>query len=368
MFSLNERTPSYFRVMITKACNLSCPFCHKEGARKKQNFMGSISTEELSGMLKVAFYAGVRKFKFLGGEPLLRKDLPEIINQLRKESPTIDISLITSGAADPEMLRKCFASGLDRANMSIHGWDLERFKYNGGNERLFRYRQKNLEILLKLGRPLKLNYVYTGKEVEADLKALLDWACDKPLTVNVLDQLDNPSMSHSTVREALIKLCGPVKKETVDEDPDSLPTKLLEWASGLQVELKTSQLRDLSPWRSCNKCPAKDKCKEGIFAIRLAQNGDLRLCMDREDLKISLINSYRESHEKALSVWQNFIANMSSTQKKNAVIPILQDFPDIQRIGVPGDQFNSPVFLQDFHKRRMLPSSKGVCTVPQNLH
>jgi cyclic pyranopterin phosphate synthase len=332
------RHPTYLRIVLTEACTMRCTFCHAEGLKLPETLFDgsdgrlesadahrlmplnagvagmplgrriSLPLEEWQRMLDVAVRAGVRKIKFLGGEPLVARDLPALIAYVKALAPDADVSIITAGAAPVRKLEACFDAGLDRANLSIHGWTREAFSRNGPPG-LFEHRQANLERLLEHGRPLKLNYVYTGPEVEDDLTALLEQASTSRFTarsvlVSVLDDLNHPEMSSETIRQVLARLCGSPLEVLPEADPHSLPTERLRWASGLRVEIKSTRLGDVAPWSVCLSCPRRPVCREGIFALRLDPDGRLRYCADRPDLGFSLKEACNDGVSSALEIWR----------------------------------------------------------------
>ena len=101
--------PTYLRVVATTRCNLSCSYCHGEGDDAGG---GQLEKARLLPCLQVAADKGIRKFKFLGGDPLVRADLPEIIAAVRSFAPFADISLITAGSQKAEKADEVFAAGL----------------------------------------------------------------------------------------------------------------------------------------------------------------------------------------------------------------------------------------------------------------
>lgn len=319
------RAPTYLRVVVTTKCPLSCSYCHMEGDAHQSGTDWELAPDVLDRCLAVAAAAGLRKFKFLGGEPLARRDLAERIHRLRALAPTADLSIITSGVARIEQVEALFAAGLDRMNLSIHGFTLESFAGRSRlAERHYAQRAAVLADLLRRGRPLKLNYVYTGPHVEPDLAALLDYAAGKPLVVNVLDELGDESLSAAGLIPVLRRLRGPWVAEYEEPDPDSLPTTRLRWADGLVVEVKTSQLGAVAPWRDCASCPARRRCREGIYAVRLTHRGHLQPCMDRPDISLPLAQLVREKGEGvALAAWQEFVAQRLRTDEAPPPLPAL---------------------------------------------
>jgi len=298
--------PSYLRVVVTARCSLACDYCHKEGDLATAAARG-LEPEVLAALLGVAVDQGIAKLKFLGGEPLLRADLPQVIAHLRRQAPDLDISLITAGAVDVSRLDACFQAGLSRANLSIHGFSLDAFaERTHRGLPAFARRQAVLARLLAEGRFLKLNFVWRGPADDADLGALLAWAAGRPVVVGVLDDLSDPALGPQAVRAAVTRLRGVPVRARAEPDPNSLPTLRLHWSDGLEVEVKDHQLGRVAPWRACAACPVRGQCREGIHALRLSHDGWLRPCMDRADLCVDLRRPLARGGTPAVAqAWQS---------------------------------------------------------------
>lgn len=292
----------YLRVVVTPRCPLACSYCHLEGDPASNR---SLQTGELLALLRSGLDAGVRKIKYLGGEPLLRADLPQVIEQVARWDSEVDQSIITSGSLPPQRLSACLEAGLGRANLSIHGWGFPAFSRRKGTERQYGWRRENLDLLLATGRPLKLNYVWGGEEDDADLYALLAWAAGRPLVVNVLDDLGK-DIGPLQILTVLKRLRGPWTEQWTEPDPHSLSTLRLRWPDHLVVEVKDQQLGQVAPWRACAACPKKLSCKEGIHAVRLTHDGRLQTCMDRPDLSVDLRETLL-GEPAANHVWRQFL-------------------------------------------------------------
>jgi cyclic pyranopterin phosphate synthase len=301
----------YLRVVVTARCSLACSYCHLEGDPAGAA-PGGLDTETLGVLLAVAGEQGLQKLKFLGGEPLLRADLPAVIGAVRSRSAGLDISLITGGAVPTARIRDCFQAGLSRANLSIHGWSAAEFQSRTGKgPRAWALRNAALAALLEEGRFLKLNFVWRGPADAGDLGALLAWAATRPVVVAVLDDLGDPSLGPASVRAAVEGLRGAPARAVVEPDPCSLPTLRLSWGDGLVVEIKHEQLGQVAPWASCGTCPLRARCREGIVALRLTHEGRLLPCLDRPDLAVDLagalrsggIGAARRTFAAALEAW-----------------------------------------------------------------
>jgi len=294
--------PSYLRVVVTTRCNHHCDYCHMEGDPHAPGTAAELPTDRLVASLHAAALAGVQKFKLLGGEPLLRRDLPDVIASLRSVAPDADISLITAGAVPVERLRDAYDAGLSRANVSIHGWTpaalAEQLRLRDGHSQRHAFLEAAMIEAQRRGVPIKLNYVWRGERDRADLSSFLAWAAPHGVLVNVLDDLSQ-DLSWEVVADVLRSIRGPHRLERVVEDRHSLPTLLREWRDGLRVELKHQQLGSVAPFGACGLCPVRDRCREGIVAMRLTHRGMLQPCMDRADLGFDL-GSYVTSNGAAM--------------------------------------------------------------------
>ncbi|NOY27948.1 MAG: radical SAM protein [Oligoflexia bacterium] len=303
--------PTYLRVVVNARCSLACRYCHREGDPATAR-SGGLDTAELCALLDVALSHGIRKLKLLGGEPLLRPDLPQIVSHLRRADPDLDLSLITGGAVSLSRLNDCFDAGLSRANLSIHGYGLRAFtaRTNRGPG-AYALRQAVLHSLLDRGRFLKLNFVWRGPGDDADLGVLLDHAASWPVVVGVLDDLGDPSLGPDAIQAAVRRVHGDPVATHPEPDPHSLPTLRLCFADGLTVEVKDHHLGELAPWSSCVSCPARAACREGILALRLSHEGHLRPCMDRPDLGTDLIAALRAGGSSAASeCWSRAVSRL----------------------------------------------------------
>ena len=115
------------RISVTDKCNLRCDYCLPEAVFGPDfRFLPKnqlLSFEEIVRIVGVFAELGVEKIRLTGGEPLLRRELPKLIGQLRKHHPKIDLALTTNGhhlSRDAASLR---AHGLDRVNVSLDALD-----------------------------------------------------------------------------------------------------------------------------------------------------------------------------------------------------------------------------------------------------
>jgi len=117
------------RISVTDRCNLRCRYClPAEVFGPDFAFLPKaevLSFEEIVQCAQAFSGLGVRAFKLTGGEPLLRKDLPVLVRQLRAVDPEADLSLTTNGLRLEACLPELVRAGLDRINISLDALDAE---------------------------------------------------------------------------------------------------------------------------------------------------------------------------------------------------------------------------------------------------
>ena len=119
------------RISVTDRCNFRCAYCMpKEVFDKDYPYLphkALLSFEEITRLAKLFAAHGVRKFRLTGGEPLLRKDLDQLIAQLAAlrtpQGLPLDITLTTNGSLLRRKAQLLKAAGLKRVTVSLDGMD-----------------------------------------------------------------------------------------------------------------------------------------------------------------------------------------------------------------------------------------------------
>jgi GTP 3',8-cyclase len=120
------------RVSVTDRCNLRCRYCMpREVFGPDHAFLPRedlLSFEELARVCRVFAGLGVTKLRVTGGEPLLRRDLPDLIAQLTAIDGIEDIALTTNGILLPRLAEDLVAAGLRRVTVSLDALDDATFR------------------------------------------------------------------------------------------------------------------------------------------------------------------------------------------------------------------------------------------------
>lgn len=297
----------YLRIILTNSCNLNCEGCHKEG----QIYHNKMSEFDLMKIIAVSINAGIRKIKLMGGEPTLYENLPEIILRIKNLDNSVDLSLVSNGTANIKVYEECFIKGLDRLNLSIHGFERKYFIMNTrSNAASWKKIRDNLELLCKLKKINKLNYVLKRGCNENDLEELISWLSHFPgIRLDILNYLTGTregrhlTYSMKEIEKILNEKFGIVNKKKVD-NAYSLESTHVSLNNGVVVNLKTSELRHANFLKSCRDCEVKEFCTEGICAVRLCTDYRIQPCLFRND-NCFLINCNSEDLEHDISEYFN---------------------------------------------------------------
>lgn len=107
------------RVSVTDRCNIRCFYCMPH---EKVDFLPRdqiLTFEEISRVVDVALDLGIRKVRLTGGEPLVRQDLPKLVELLSRKPLLEDLALTTNGFLLPGLSQELFDAGLRRLNISL---------------------------------------------------------------------------------------------------------------------------------------------------------------------------------------------------------------------------------------------------------
>ena len=113
------RTIDYLRLSVTDLCNYRCQYCMPPEGVEKRLHSDILSIEELAEIAAAAVRCGVKKTRLTGGEPLVRRGLPDLCRMLRAIPGLAELCLTTNGSLLPQLARPLRDAGVDRLNISL---------------------------------------------------------------------------------------------------------------------------------------------------------------------------------------------------------------------------------------------------------
>jgi len=166
------------RIAITQRCNLRCDYCHKEGEEISSCSRGTaeeMTVDEIVRIARIAISLGIARIKLTGGEPLMRKDLCEIVKRIAAIPDLKDLSMTTNGTMLGFQAQELRACGLRRINISLPTLNAET--YNKLTEGRIENVLDGVKAAVAAGfYPVKLNMVILdGVNVEA-VPEMIDFA------------------------------------------------------------------------------------------------------------------------------------------------------------------------------------------------
>jgi cyclic pyranopterin phosphate synthase len=143
-----------------------------------------IQADEMEAMAKIFIGLGVNKIRLTGGEPLVRKDAPEIIQRL--SALPVSLTMTTNGIRVDEMIDVLKSSTIRSLNISLDTLQKDRFQLMTKRDhfdRVFR----NINLLLDEGFHVKVNVVVTRGLNDGEINDFVEWTREKPVHVRFIE-------------------------------------------------------------------------------------------------------------------------------------------------------------------------------------
>jgi GTP 3',8-cyclase len=176
------------RVSVTDRCNFRCRYCMPAEGLPWLPKPEVLSFEEIHRLVRLLSEMGVSEVRLTGGEPLVRRDLPHLVDALAALPGVEDLSLTTNGVLLDRLAAPLVAAGLRRVNVSLDSLSHTRFAEITRRDALDRV-LKGLEVAETFPelRPIKVNSVAIRGFSETEVPALAELARRKPYVVRFLE-------------------------------------------------------------------------------------------------------------------------------------------------------------------------------------
>ncbi len=269
------------RISVTDRCNIRCFYCMPENDVKFVAKGEILSFEEIERFARVAASLGVRKLRLTGGEPLLRRDLPVLIEKLARIPGIEDIALTTNGVLLADQARALYDAGLRRLNIHLDTLDRERFKQITRRDDFHKV-MAGIDACLALGyAPIKINAVAVKNLVEPDIVPLARFGRERGIEIRYIEfmpldaqglWLRDKVLTMDAMIALLTREIGPL--EAIPDADQRAPATEFRFADGVgRVGFIASVSKPFC--LNCNR-------------LRLTADGKLRYCLfavDETDVK-----------------------------------------------------------------------------------
>jgi GTP 3',8-cyclase len=272
------------RISVTDKCNFRCTYCMPAEGLEWLRRDEILTFEEIARLARVFAALGIDEVRLTGGEPLVRRDLPVLVEQLARIDGIRDLSLTTNGVLLDRLAGPLVDAGLRRLNVSLDSLSHVRFAEITRRDALDAVLRglEAAEAFPEL-RPIKINCVAVKGFTETEVPALAELARRKPYVVRFIEFMpldadqawrDDQVLTGAEIRTIIEERFGPLVE---------LPAKPSSTSRRFAFADGVGELGFVNPVSEpfCSTCDR----------IRLTADGQLRTCLfsRREwDLKTAL--------------------------------------------------------------------------------
>ncbi len=259
------RDIDYLRISLTDKCNLSCIYCKGSEKHKKE-----LSVSEIEKIVKGFAFCGIKKVRLTGGEPLLRRDIAEIIRSLKKIDGIEKIVLTTNGILLKAYAKELKNAGLSAVNISLDTTDQKKYAELTGADKL-RDVFEGIKAAQEVGlSPVRINSVLIKGKNDDSAKELISLA------------------KHNEIDVRFIELM-PFTKEGRDEDKIVTGDEILNLFPEL-TPIETKDEKSVARYFTAKGfkgrigliTPVSNKFCSKCNRIRLLSDGKVRPCLGDE--------------------------------------------------------------------------------------
>ena len=283
------------RVSVTDKCNFRCRYCMPAEGLEWLDRQEVLTFEEITRLVRVLARMGVEEVRLTGGEPLVRRDLPVLVEMLAGTPGVHDLSLTTNGVLLDRFARPLVEAGLRRLNVSLDSLSHVRFAEITRRDALDRVLAglEEAERHPQL-RPIKVNCVAVRGFTEEEVPALAELARRKPYVVRFIEFM--PLDADQAWRDDDVLTGGEIRALIEEHWPlEEIPAKPSSTARRFRFADGAGEIGFVNPVSEpfCSTCDR----------IRLTADGQLRTCLfsRREwDLKTPLREGADDRHLEEL--------------------------------------------------------------------
>jgi cyclic pyranopterin phosphate synthase len=270
------------RLALTKRCNLRCQFCHMEGEEKPDGVPSvEMTVDEIIRIVRIAVGLGISKVKLTGGEPLVRKDILEIVKGIAKIHGLTDLSMTTNGILLAAVAKELHANGLKRVNVSLPTLNAEAYgTLTGGG---LKDALEGVKAAVDAGFcPVKLNMLVLNCANDHDFSEMLSFAQETGTILQLieLEPVNVTDVYYSTNHKALDEYENLLEQKALKvETRQYMHNRRIYHLPDVKVEV-------IHPTENAEFCM---HCTR----LRVTSDGKLKTCLMRNDNLMNILTPMR---------------------------------------------------------------------------
>ena len=295
------RPITYLRLAVTDRCNLRCFYCMPEEGIKLLPKKEMLTYEEMQRLITLFTDMGIEKLRITGGEPFVRKDMLQFLEDTRANKALKELHITTNGVLTAQYVDQLKALNITSINLSLDTLDRQRFAQITRRDELPKVLE-TLDLLLKANIKVKINMVVMEGKNTQDIVPMAQLASDLPVSVRFIEEM--PFNGTSAYASKLTWDHNRILGTLTAAFPklESLPTPTNSTASLYQIPGFNGNLGIIAAYTrtfcgSCNR-------------IRVTPQGILKTCLyDHGSLDLKVLLRDQTSDEDIKSIIQNTIIN-----------------------------------------------------------
>jgi len=307
-----ERPVLNLRVSVTQKCDKHCPYCHREGETNPSTVM---TVKEIVHIVQIAISLGISRVKLTGGEPLLRKEIVEIVRGINGLEGLTDLSMTTNGTYMKGLAKDLKKAGLNRVNVSLPTLDPDVYNNLMGGD--LEDAIEGVKAAVEAGlHPVKLNMLVLKNVNDGEIEKMIQFAAQTG-TILQLIELEPINLSKTYYERYHLGL-------------DEIEQKLKKLASETRIrkymqkrrvyvlpKVKVEVIRPIENTEFCANCTR----------IRVTSDGKLKPCLMRKDNLVDILTPLRNgADDKKLT--ETFIEAVKKREPYYRATPGLRPQPD----------------------------------------
>jgi cyclic pyranopterin phosphate synthase len=273
-----ERPVLNLRVSVTQKCDKHCPYCHREGETNPSTVM---TVDEIVRIVRIAISLGISRVKLTGGEPLLRKEIVEIVRGINGLKGLTDLSITTNGTYMKGLAKDLKKAGLNRVNVSLPTLNPNVYNNLMGGD--LQDAIEGVKAAVEAGmQPVKLNMLVLKNVNDHEITKMIQFAVQTG-TILQLIELEPINLSKTYYERYHLSL-------------DEIEQKLKKLASETRIrkymqkrrvyvlpKVKVEVIRPIENTEFCANCTR----------IRVTSDGKLKPCLMRKDNLVDILTPLR---------------------------------------------------------------------------
>ncbi|KAM9978223.1 hypothetical protein ACTFIY_011968 [Dictyostelium cf. discoideum] len=268
-----NRHHTYLRISLTERCNLRCKYCMPEEGVMLSQADKILTTDEIIRLSKLFVSAGVNKIRFTGGEPLVRKDVEPLIEEVGKIKGLEKIGITTNGILLSRKLDRLHKAGVNLLNISLDTLDSDKFTLitrRLGWDRVF----QSIDNALKLDNiKVKVNCVIMKGLNDMEICDFVEMTRDKSVEIRFIEYMpfdgnlwsDKKFLSYTDMIKIIHEKYPTFKKYTIEEEEPNNTSKTYH-VPGFKGKVGFITSMSEHFCSSCNR-------------LRITADGNLKVCL-----------------------------------------------------------------------------------------